>query len=947
MTRDDGITPAMPTTERVYVALDLETTGLVPESDEIIEIAAIKFRNGRDIDVFQSLVNPYRPIPYNICRLCDISQTEIDAAPPFAAVVSDLTSFLEGCSPVGHNVPFDLKFLARKGIHLPGQFYDTYELAKLLLPQLTERSLSAVASHLGIPHPSAHRALADATVARQVFEALLGRLHEIDPRTLRELVRLTANTPWWVGQLLSEIAEARGVASSAGQVDLPSLLVGQLADMPARQSTPAPENSPVDVDRLSSLLGADGPFAREFPRYEHRPEQIAMSRGVAEALNNGQHLLVEAGPGTGKSMAYLLPAAAFASQNDVPVIVSTHTINLQEQLMHKDIPDLMRVIGPEIGNIKVAQIKGRTNYLCLRRWETVCQGDNVEKEVVQLLARVQVWLPTTQTGDSAEVNLDGFELRFWPRIAAQGYDCLGKHCRYYQQDLCFLHRARHAAGEAHLIVTNHALLLSEAVAGARILPEYHYLIVDEAHHLEDVATGQFGSELREEDILNHLDQVELRADSRKTGFLPHLGSSLGAADIETAKKNELRDLLKSASSSVVRARSQVTEFFNSLGHLFWNHGQGQGEHDLHLRITGAMRAQPAWSDAEISCENLDVALDDVGKSLARIRRAIEGSPLEEELESRALSLLNTNDNLRQRLTAFVFEAEENSIHWLTLGRRSNTIGLHSTPLHVGPVLQKLFYPQRKSMILTSATLSIAGNFSYIKQRLGIDGAREMQLGSPFDYPNSALIYLASDIPEPGQPGYQDAVARALISICRAAGGRCLVLFTSNAALRTARTAIHSELQKDDILTLGQGIDGPPRKLLASLRSNPRTVILGSGSFWEGVDIVGDALSVLVIVRLPFAVPTDPVFAARADTFDDPFNEYTLPKTAFRFKQGFGRLIRSKTDRGVMVVLDSRLTARNYGQVFLKSLPPCRIEKGPARDLSSVVKGWLQKNETET
>ncbi|MBT9163215.1 MAG: putative ATP-dependent helicase DinG [Chloroflexi bacterium] len=988
--------------DQIYVALDLETTGLRPESDEIIEIGAVKFRDGHEIEVFQSLVNPHRPIPYFIRSLCAISQEEVDAAPPFSALAEGLIAFLEGCPVVGHNISFDLSFLEKKGIrlrHFANSAYDTYALAKLLLPHLPQLNLTAVASHLGIPHPSTHRALNDALVVKETFLVLLNRLYELDAGILGELVRLTAkldrsavkreeglgeppisppvsaedaNTDWWLSGLLRKVWEERG--ADLLEASFEKVCIGYRApksvDSPQSivDSPPSPhpglptgERVLLDIEELSGFFDRDGPLARTFPHYEQRPDQVKMMRAVAEALNSSRHLIVEAGTGTGKSMAYLLPTAFFACRNNVSVVISTNTINLQEQLVHKDIPDLLQAIGSarqrftpkgNISDIKVAQVKGRTNYLCLRRWDSLRKSDGLPLEVIQLLARIQVWIPSTETGDRSEINLVGRELAFWPRVCAQGYDCLGRRCPYHQRGVCFLHGARKVAAGAHLIVTNHALLLSEMAAGAEILPEYRHLVIDEAHHLEGVATDQLGTELREQDLFDHLDQIIHETQGQRSGFLPQLEGFVRIGDLAPSIKDDLERLAHSLNLGVDKARRRVSEFFNGLGDLVQGYTESQSEYDLHLRLTMAIRAQPAWSDIEINCENLLLSLEDIARILEKIHHVIsqqsavsspgQGGGLStlDYWELEVLSLLNTNEELRHQISSLVFHPRENTIHWLTLGRKTNTICLRSAPLHVGSLLQNSLYSQKDSLILTGATLSTEGNFKFLKERLSLDAPDELLLGSPFDYDRAALIYLVTDIPEPGRAGYQAALGRALVALCRATGGRCLVLFTSHAALRATRAIIQAPLEEEDILVLGQGVDGSPRQLLSTFKSNPRTVLLGAASFWEGVDVVGEALSVLVIVRLPFNVPTDPIFAARSETFADPFNEYALPQTAFRFKQGFGRLIRSKTDRGVMVVLDSRLNTRSYGPVFMNSLPPCRSERGPSRNLPDAVKAWL-------
>ena len=922
-----------------YVALDLETTGLIPENEEIIEIGAVKFCDGKEIDIFQSFVNPHRRIPYRVRSLCNITQGDVDSAPSFHALAEGLISFLEGYPLVGHNIAFDLSFLARKGIYLSSPAYDTYELTRILLPDLAERNLSAVAAHLGVPHPSAHRALADAIVGKGVFTILLRKLYELESVVLAELVRLTEKTDWWLGRFLREVAEERGTNQMLGEAILAQVCFRSLVGGYGKPLIPRTERMRLDTEALVRHFDDKGALALAFPDYEQRPQQIDMVEAVAEALNERQQLIVEAGTGTGKSMAYLLPAAFFACQNSVPVIISTNTINLQEQLVHKDIPDLLGAID-EIADISVAQLKGRTNYLCLRRWEVLRTTEGLPLEAIQLLTRIQVWLPSTTTGDRAEINIDGWEGRFWARVCAQDYDCQGKQCSYYQRGLCFLHRARKTAENAHLIVVNHALLLSEIAGGARILPESGHFIIDEAHHLEGVATDQLSAELREQDICDFLDRIVNDGGGQRLGFVSQLDYLIRTSDLDELAKNDLVQTSHSLGLGVAKVRARLSEFFNDLGDLLQDHGEGQGEYDLHLRITRAIRAQTAWSDIEVHCDNLVMALEDVAKMIQRISD-IGKLPLPETLEFEMFSLLKTNEELRRQMSLLIFDTEENSIHWITLGRKSNMISLRSAPLNVGVILRDSFYySQKDSLILTGATLSIDGNFEYLKGRLGIDNAKEMSLGSPFDYQRAALVYLVSDIPEPGRAGYQESVARALISLCRATDGRCLVLFTSHAALRAVQVAIQGPLEQDDILVLGQGVDGAPRKLIASLERNRRTVLLGAASFWEGVDVVGEALSALVVVRLPFNVPTDPVFAARSDTFDNPFNEYALPQAALKLKQGFGRLIRSKTDRGAMIVLDSRLSTKNYGTTFLNSLPPCQVERGPSRNMPGAVKGWL-------
>jgi DNA polymerase-3 subunit epsilon/ATP-dependent DNA helicase DinG len=286
----------------------------------------------------------------------------------------------------------------------------------------------------------------------------------------------------------------------------------------------------------------------------------------------------------------------------------------------------------------------------------------------------------------------------------------------------------------------------------------------------------------------------------------------------------------------------------------------------------------------------------------------------------------------------VLSPEKETVYWGSLGS-GGAVGLSAAPLEVGGVLERSLFSQKDSVVLTSATLSTQGSFHYMKERLGLEG-EEMMLGSSFNYPASTLLYIATDIPKPDSPGYQAQVEGCLVELCRAIGGRTLVLFTSHAALRSTQAAIRPFLEESGLLVLGQGVDGSPEQLLATFRGSPRAVLLGTSSLWEGVDVAGEALSVLVIPRLPFSVPTDPVFAARSEMYEEPFTSYVLPQAALRLKQGFGRLIRRRSDRGVLVILDCRLKSKRYGAAFLESLPPCTVRSGPSGKISGEVVGWL-------
>lgn len=929
-----------------YVSLDLETTGLDPRTDSIIEIGAIKFEGDVPIEEFHTLVRPPGPVPYRVQILTGIIPQDVEGAPPVGAVLGDLVSFVGECPVVGHSVAFDIAFLAAQGVDVVNPTYDTFELATVLLPSLADYSLSAVADELGVPYTVRHRALADAAIAKDVFLGLLGKARELDLSIVAEIDRLTRGVDWPPAQLFRRIAEERmGGALRQQDVAAPAGVEDEREERLTRHR----RKKAVDLESLTAMLAPGGVMEKAFPAFEHRPEQVQMMAAVAHALNEGEHLIVEAGTGTGKSVAYLMPAALFAVENKTPVVISTNTINLQEQLMNKDIPDVIKVF--ELQSLPVpryAQLKGRNNYLCQRRWASLRRSQPLPLDEVKLLVRTLVWAALTETGDRAELNLRGQDVYVWNRICAQSESCLGAQCPYQSRGACHLYRARRKAESAHLVVVNHALLLSDiaSVARGRIVPDHAHLIVDEAHHLEGEATEQWGFEVgvrQLETYLNHLSETV--AEGRYAGFLFELAGHFRGSSVSGEAQRDVGDLIEAMKGDVGVCRERVVAFFDTVGRFVEALAEEQGPYERRLRFTKGVRSQPGWGDVEIQCENLCLALTQVDSGLNRLYTMLEpfsdADILDYDDLMTELSFLSHRcGELGQQVNAVVALQGEGMVYWAATRERGNGFTLCAAPLHVGRILEHSLFSEKESVVLTSATLSTEGHFEYIKERLGLSDAGELLLGSSFDYAKAAMVIVPEDIPEPGQMGYQKAVQQVLVDLCRAAEGRTLALFTSHAAVRASYEAIRASLAVDGILALAQGVDGSTKSLLDTFKANPRTVLLGTSSFWEGIDVVGEGLSVLAMARLPFNVPSDPVFAARAELFEDAFNEYAVPQAILRFKQGFGRLIRSRSDRGVMVVLDRRIKAKSYGAAFLESLPPCTVKSGPMRHLPREVVAWL-------
>lgn len=929
----------------VYVSLDLETTGLDPDVDSIIEISAVKFQGREEIDSYTTLVNPHRVLPFRIRMMCGITQNEVDNAPDFSEVIHELASFLGSHGIVGHSISFDMGFLSANGLKLANPTYDTYELANLFVTNITDYSLVSIAQKLGLHYPEQHRALPDAIAARDVFLTLIEKASQMSLNDLSEIERLVSGSGLLLERLLSDIKvwKAHTAFTDSGKT-------GETVEVPkalgkADKLIPSHHHELLNIEALTEMLKPEGALAKAFPGYEYRTQQIDMMQAIAGSLNKGEHFLVEAGTGTGKSISYLLPSMMFAKQNNVHIVISTNTINLQDQLLTKDIPDLTNALGV---NVTAVQLKGRSNYLCRRRLSILKRSSDLSNYEIMLLIRIMIWLPTTRNGDKAELNISNEQVLVWNRVCAQADNCLGGSCQYFRQGICFLYSARQAAEGAHLVIVNHALLLTDIAVGSSILPEYNHLIIDEAHHLEEEATEQFGFKMAQRHFIDHIKRLtEDIGGQHRIGLLHRIVNSLSRTGVSKTIQDEVNRLIDDMCRKLDRTKSRISEFFNALKDFIELHSEDrpQNGYEVRLRITSGIRIQPGWYQVETTWENIGLLLKEIDADLGQLYSKLEVLSENkvsnyQDIMPELQSITRFGMELCDQVNALVFSPEKNFIYWVSLDSAKGAVTLFSAPEHVGALLDKAIFSKIDSVVLTSATLSTDGTFDYIKERLGLDYVNELILEAPFDYKKAVMIYVPRDIPEPGKKGYQQVLEKGIINLCLSTQGRTLILFTSHAALRATYSAVKQPLEREAISILGQGLDGSPKKLLAAFKKNPKAVLMGTASFWEGIDIVGEALSVLVIVRLPFSVPTDPVFAARSEMFDDPFHQYAVPQAILKFKQGFGRLIRARTDQGVLVVFDRRVQSKRYGPGFISSLPPCTVLSASVDELPRAATRWL-------
>jgi ATP-dependent DNA helicase DinG len=636
---------------------------------------------------------------------------------------------------------------------------------------------------------------------------------------------------------------------------------------------------------MEEIFGPDGLIAKAHAEYEYRPGQIQMAEAVMRAFEDRHHLIVEAGTGTGKTLAYLVPAVAAALGGRGRVIISTGTKNLQEQLMEKDIPFLQSVLPKKF---KAAYMKGRNNYVCLQRLNRAQSAPVLDGlDEVDYFEDVTHWSRESPTGDRSELANLPERLSFWRHIDARSETCIGQKCPDF--DPCFITRMRNRAQEADIVVVNHHLFFADLAlrnsAYGNVLPDYSAVILDEAHLIEDVVSEYFGAQ-----VSNY--QVD------------DLVRDISAVSLENAEVDR----------EVTKTCSRVERFAAD----FWmGFRMGRGEEGRYPIVPGTFATRS--SSGEINptpLGDLFMALDGALARLETTLDALKDKPAEVE------NLVRRIRQARFDLQFIVTGADKKFVYWTE--RRGRGFFVRASPIDVSGLLEDKLFSQVETVVLTSATLSSAGNFSFIRERLGLDKAKDLIAESTFDYQSQALLYLPPKMPDPRSSDWAQAAAAEVIKIVNATDGRAFVLSTSLAGMQSLYDLVMPELDYPCFLQ-GSAAKG---RLLARFRETPNAVLFATSSFWQGVDVRGEQLSCVIIDKLPFAVPTDPIVAARQRYIEDEggssFFEYSVPQAIITLKQGLGRLIRSTTDRGVLAVLDPRLHTKAYGRTFLKSLPPCRV-----------------------
>lgn len=939
------------------VVLDTETTGISLKKDELTQIAAARMNNGEIVDWFVTFVNPGKPIPDDITHLTNIHDEDVADAPTPIEALTKLVEFIGDAKVVAHNAEFDRNFVTKHPAGYPlleNEWIDSLELSRIALPRMRSHRLIDLVKAFKAPL-STHRADEDVEATCSLYRILLAAVNAMPKPLVNEIAKLAPSTEWSTQVVFAYFADdEEGVPFSLKEVrrqrvsktesrpkrDAAAMVSAELAERANLRF----QNDNEDIhklvfpskDEIDQMFSADGLLGKIYDDYQSRDEQRLMAQAVRDAFATSENLMVEAGTGVGKSMAYLAPAALIASRNDINIGVATKTNALLDQLVYHELPALSKAMD---GNLTYAALKGFTHYPCLRKVQNIySEGakmrtvQNEEKTQAPAIAALLSFIEQTEYDDLDQLKID---FRLLPRraVSTTGHDCLRRKCPFYGAS-CFVHGQRRRAEAADIVVTNQSLLFCDVAADGGLLPPIRYWVIDEAHSAQDEARSALSLELSADNLNMLASRVSANSSARnifqraERVYVPENPDKPEAAEAATLFFGLLEKARK-AGEAFALAEADLTSHFRDL--LYFDTQKHSSYEYTDLWINQQVRESQVFQQLE----QLGRVFSDSAEKLVSACQELVGF-LEVEPKAAAVQreLAATAYELKDAIHAaeeILFKGDDMYVYSATLCRRADKGGnvLQAQLYNVGSKLDETLYANTHSIVFTSATLTVAGSFNSFEEAMGLNTseqshARSLVLDSNYDFDANMTVYVINDLPEPTSQSYLPQIQQMLTDAHLAQGGSMLTLFTNRKEMEACFAEVSPHLKEENLRLVCQKWGVSSKTLRDDFLKDETLSLFALKSFWEGFDAPGNTLRGVIIPKLPFQKPSDPLSCERARRDDAAWRNYVLPRAVLEVKQAAGRLIRKADDEGVLILADSRLVSKGYGKVFLRSLPSRNI-----------------------
>ena len=948
------------------VAFDVETTGLDPKAEEVIQFSAVKFENGEKTEELNLFCNPNKPIPEFIVELTRIEDSMVENEPHFSERKEDILKFFADHPLIAHNARFDIGFLEEKfSMSIENPIIDTLDIARIFLYWLPDRKLETLSAHFELETEGAHRADVDTRNTGRLFFKLLEIMLYYDISLYNDIIFITdplVNIPnYELYRWIHDYYQKIGRTHKEKIRPYHTMPINKLGDFKNRIISDDPKIKKISRQNIDRVFGLKGTLSETLPGYEMRLGQMKMAGDIVEAFNEDEFLVAEAGTGVGKSLAYLIPAVRWIKKNrrdGMSIVVSSYTKTLQEQLFFKDIPFIHEFIDKDFS---VVMLKGRQNYICLTKWHALIK--NLDNQI-NLFDRIHllpllVWLRETKTGDIEENS--GFQIRrvphIWAKLLSETGYCTTKKCA--EHNGCYLGKIRKLAYHADIIIVNHSLLLSDAVSENAILPEHPIVVIDEAHNIIRSAYQYLGMEISPWRIERTLNKLYTPGRLR-LGALVNLSRYVGKG--EEWEKDHADMIIKRLSQCEDDVSAMIKSsnvFFKAFLKLV--NAEIRKPDQRYIQKVRYKSDSSPFSEMK-ECEELMKVSAKVDRSLALLLKELnalntkEKASISDQGDDLGLAIMAFGEMQAEMRTCFYPDTDD-LIYWYELPVDIDSIFLtiKASPLHVNEQLYEKVFKNKKAVIATSATLSIADRFKYFLKRSGLDMMEEGRVRteiyeSPFNYEEQCEIWNVTHLGQPGNRAFDENVAELVGMLSSKHHLGTLVLTTSYASIRNMKAVMENISKHNGFNLITQMGSASRTALLQRFIQQTNSVLIGTESFWEGVDIPGEPLELLVMTKLPFAVPTEPVVQAITEDIEknggNAFMEYSIPEAILKFKQGFGRLIRSKEDKGIALIMDNRLSFKRYGQYFQQSIPATMRFVKNSEELQQNVHKWVKTHKTK-